>query len=75
MVPGPRHVGAAPRRDKFGGLRDMSSTLDQGAAGVPNHLSGSSPGRLERRVLSEERGKCYKEEEEEEEEGLLTSNE
>ena len=37
----------------------MSSTLAQGAAGVPNYLSGSSPGRLERRVLSEERGKCY----------------
>ena len=53
----------------------MSSTLAQGAAGVPNCLSGSSPGRLERRVLSEERGKCYKVEEEEEEEGLLTSNE
>ena len=29
VVPGPRHVGAAPRRDKFGGLRDMSSTLAQ----------------------------------------------
>jgi len=29
-----------------------------GAAGVPNYLSGSSPGRLERRVLSEEGGKC-----------------
>ena len=45
----------------LGGLRDMSSTvtLAQGAAGVPNYLSGSSPGRLERRVLSEERGKCY----------------
>jgi len=40
-------------------LRDMSSTLAQGAAGVPNYLSGSSPGRLERRVLREERGKCY----------------
>ena len=37
----------------------MSSTLAQGAAGVPNYLSESSPGRLERRVLSEERGKCY----------------
>ena len=36
----------------------MPSTLAQGAAGVPNYLSGSSPGRLERRVLSEERGKC-----------------
>ena len=59
VVSSPRHVGAAPRRDKFGGLRDMSSTLAQGAAGVPNYLSGSSPGRLERRVLSEERGKCY----------------
>ena len=29
VVPSPRHVGAAPRRDKFGGLRDMSSTLAQ----------------------------------------------
>ena len=57
VVSSPRHVGAAPRRDKFGGLRDMSSTLAQGAAGVPNYLSGSSPGRLVRRVLSEERGK------------------
>ena len=37
----------------------MSSTLAQGAAGVPNYLSGSSPSRLERRVLSEERGKSY----------------
>ena len=59
VVPSPRHVGAAPRRDKFGGLRDMSSTLAQWAAGVPNWPSGSSPGRLVRRVLSEERGKCY----------------
>ena len=57
VVSSPRHVGAAPRRDKFGGLRDMSSTLAQGAAGVPNWSSGSSPGRLVRRVLSEERGK------------------
>ena len=29
VVPSPRHVGAAPRRDKFGGLRDMPSTLEE----------------------------------------------
>ena len=42
----------------LGGLRDMSSTLAQGAAGGPDYLAGSSPGRLVRRVLSEERRKC-----------------
>ena len=29
VVPGPRHVGAAPRRDKFEGLRDMSEEEEE----------------------------------------------
>ena len=62
VVPRSRHVRAAPLRDKFGGLeRHVIHPCPGSSRGscLPNYLSGSSPGRLERRMLSEERGKCY----------------
>ena len=58
VVPRQRHVGAAPLRDKFGGLERHVIHPCPGCS-RSSQLSRSSPGRLGQRVLSEERGKCY----------------